>query len=129
MVGCDNPACPHEWFHFECAGLKSQPEVRLSSIMSCESLADARTGSLVLPRLRRRHERRRSSNEEVIAIAAWHVVLLCMMRRKGSENVEEASFTVNSKRFIKYSLRQGVAVSSYDSSLDCIEVRVCQVAA
>jgi len=26
MVGCDNEACSYEWFHFECVGLKSQPE-------------------------------------------------------------------------------------------------------
>lgn len=21
MIGCDNPECPIEWFHFECVGL------------------------------------------------------------------------------------------------------------
>lgn len=26
MVGCDNPDCTIEWFHFECVGLKAEPE-------------------------------------------------------------------------------------------------------
>ena len=26
MVGCDNPDCTREWFHFECVGLASQPK-------------------------------------------------------------------------------------------------------
>ncbi|GLC41542.1 hypothetical protein PLESTM_001212900 [Pleodorina starrii] len=25
MVGCDNPDCTIEWFHFECVGLKAEP--------------------------------------------------------------------------------------------------------
>ncbi|KAI2618488.1 hypothetical protein GGR54DRAFT_605790 [Hypoxylon sp. NC1633] len=28
MVACDNPACPFEWFHWTCVGLKSEPEGR-----------------------------------------------------------------------------------------------------
>ncbi|KAI2619379.1 inhibitor of growth proteins N-terminal histone-binding-domain-containing protein [Hypomontagnella submonticulosa] len=28
MVACDNPACPYEWFHWSCVGLKSEPEGR-----------------------------------------------------------------------------------------------------
>lgn len=28
MVACDNPNCPHEWFHWNCVGLKSEPEGR-----------------------------------------------------------------------------------------------------
>ncbi|KAI0117358.1 inhibitor of growth proteins N-terminal histone-binding-domain-containing protein [Daldinia grandis] len=28
MVACDNPACPYEWFHWTCVGLKSEPEGR-----------------------------------------------------------------------------------------------------
>jgi hypothetical protein len=23
MIGCDNPECPIEWFHFECVGLQA----------------------------------------------------------------------------------------------------------
>lgn len=26
MIGCDNPDCPTEWFHFACVQLKSQPK-------------------------------------------------------------------------------------------------------
>lgn len=26
MVGCDNPDCPYEWFHFICVGLTAQPK-------------------------------------------------------------------------------------------------------
>jgi hypothetical protein len=26
MVKCDNPKCPHEWFHFHCVGLKNFPK-------------------------------------------------------------------------------------------------------
>lgn len=26
MVGCDNPDCKHEWFHYECVGLTSTPK-------------------------------------------------------------------------------------------------------
>jgi hypothetical protein len=25
MVGCDNPSCAYEWFHFGCVGLVKQP--------------------------------------------------------------------------------------------------------
>ena len=25
MVGCDNPECKREWFHFECVGLSANP--------------------------------------------------------------------------------------------------------
>jgi inhibitor of growth protein 3 len=25
MVACDNDACPYEWFHWGCVGLKSEP--------------------------------------------------------------------------------------------------------
>ncbi|KAI1767572.1 hypothetical protein GGR53DRAFT_99805 [Hypoxylon sp. FL1150] len=28
MVACDNPDCPYEWFHWNCVGLKSEPEGR-----------------------------------------------------------------------------------------------------
>lgn len=27
MVGCDNPHCPIEWFHFACVGLQAKPKV------------------------------------------------------------------------------------------------------
>ena len=26
MIGCDNPDCPIEWFHFQCVGLVSKPK-------------------------------------------------------------------------------------------------------
>lgn len=26
MVGCDNPECPREWFHYECVGLTKPPQ-------------------------------------------------------------------------------------------------------
>ena len=26
MIACDNPTCDYEWFHFSCAGLKSEPQ-------------------------------------------------------------------------------------------------------
>ena len=26
MVGCDNDECEYQWFHWECVGLKSEPE-------------------------------------------------------------------------------------------------------
>jgi hypothetical protein len=26
MIGCDNPECPIEWFHFQCVGLTSKPK-------------------------------------------------------------------------------------------------------
>ena len=26
MIGCDNPDCPIEWFHFQCVGLTSKPK-------------------------------------------------------------------------------------------------------
>ena len=29
MVGCDNPSCPWEWFHFECLQLKAAPKMEL----------------------------------------------------------------------------------------------------
>ena len=25
MIGCDNPKCPYQWFHFECLGLLEEP--------------------------------------------------------------------------------------------------------
>ena len=25
MIACDNNACPYEWFHWKCVGLKSKP--------------------------------------------------------------------------------------------------------
>jgi hypothetical protein len=25
MIGCDNPDCPIEWFHFGCIGLTAKP--------------------------------------------------------------------------------------------------------
>lgn len=28
MVGCDNPECRREWFHFECVGLSANPRGR-----------------------------------------------------------------------------------------------------
>lgn len=28
MVACDNPSCRYEWFHWNCVGLKSEPEGR-----------------------------------------------------------------------------------------------------
>ncbi|KAH8675771.1 hypothetical protein BX600DRAFT_432324 [Xylariales sp. PMI_506] len=28
MVACDNPDCPYEWFHWNCVGLKSEPQGR-----------------------------------------------------------------------------------------------------
>jgi inhibitor of growth protein 3 len=28
MVACDNPDCPFEWFHWNCVGLKSEPQGR-----------------------------------------------------------------------------------------------------
>ncbi|KAI5861759.1 PHD-finger domain-containing protein [Durotheca rogersii] len=37
MVACDNPACPFEWFHWTCVGLKSEPEGR----WYCPSCTDA----------------------------------------------------------------------------------------
>lgn len=27
MVGCDNPECPIEWFHFECVGLTASVRI------------------------------------------------------------------------------------------------------
>ena len=26
MVGCDNDACPYEWFHWSCVGITSEPK-------------------------------------------------------------------------------------------------------
>ncbi|CAH1772651.1 unnamed protein product, partial [Owenia fusiformis] len=26
MIGCDNPDCPIEWFHFACVGLQAKPK-------------------------------------------------------------------------------------------------------
>lgn len=26
MIGCDNPDCPIEWFHFGCVGLSQKPK-------------------------------------------------------------------------------------------------------
>lgn len=28
MIGCDNPECPIEWFHFACVGLNTKPKGR-----------------------------------------------------------------------------------------------------
>ena len=25
IIGCDNPECPYQWFHFECLGLLEEP--------------------------------------------------------------------------------------------------------
>ena len=25
MIGCDNPGCEYEWFHYRCVGLTRQP--------------------------------------------------------------------------------------------------------
>lgn len=26
MVACDNDSCPHEWFHWSCVGINSEPK-------------------------------------------------------------------------------------------------------
>jgi hypothetical protein len=28
MIGCDNPNCQYEWFHYKCVGLTRQPTAR-----------------------------------------------------------------------------------------------------
>lgn len=35
MIKCDNPNCKHEWFHFHCVGLKSQPPGRWFCSKKC----------------------------------------------------------------------------------------------
>lgn len=36
MVACENEKCPHEWFHFKCVGLHSEPEGEWFCSKSCE---------------------------------------------------------------------------------------------
>lgn len=38
MVACDNPGCPYEWFHWNCVGLKSEPQGRWFCPECTESL-------------------------------------------------------------------------------------------
>ncbi|ORY62160.1 uncharacterized protein BCR38DRAFT_233790 [Pseudomassariella vexata] len=38
MVACDNPNCPYEWFHWNCVGLKSEPQGRWFCPECTESL-------------------------------------------------------------------------------------------
>ncbi|KAI0136652.1 PHD-finger domain-containing protein [Xylariales sp. AK1849] len=38
MVACDNPDCPYEWFHWNCVGLKSEPQGRWFCPDCAESL-------------------------------------------------------------------------------------------
>lgn len=38
MVACDNPDCPYEWFHWNCVGLKSEPQGRWFCPECTESL-------------------------------------------------------------------------------------------
>eukprot|EP00966_Prymnesium_polylepis_P130781 3024933-Prymnesium_polylepis.1 len=46
MVCCDNPMCAIEWFHFECVGLRTTPEVR---VRRPAVLAFSRSRSLMRP--------------------------------------------------------------------------------
>ena len=38
MVGCDNPSCLYQWFHFDCLGLKSQPKSKKWFCPECRKL-------------------------------------------------------------------------------------------
>ena len=39
MIGCESDACKYEWFHFECVGLKEEPDVWYCS--DCQAELDA----------------------------------------------------------------------------------------
>ena len=38
MIGCDNPQCLYEWFHFSCLKLSSKPKTRLWYCPECRKL-------------------------------------------------------------------------------------------
>lgn len=38
MVGCDNPSCRFQWFHFDCLGLKAQPKAKHWYCPDCRKL-------------------------------------------------------------------------------------------
>ena len=40
MIGCDNASCPHEWYHWECVGLRKEPpRKRAWYCPSCQHVA------------------------------------------------------------------------------------------
>ena len=39
MIGCESDTCKYEWFHFECVGLKEEPDVWYCS--ECQAELDA----------------------------------------------------------------------------------------
>lgn len=42
MIGCESDSCKYEWFHFECVGLKEEPDVWYCS--ECQAEFDASSG-------------------------------------------------------------------------------------
>ena len=40
MIGCDNPLCQYEWFHFECLRLTSKPKSKLWYCPDCRKLPE-----------------------------------------------------------------------------------------
>ena len=42
MVGCDNPACPYQWFHISCLNLKSLPTTKYWYCPECSKEKSAR---------------------------------------------------------------------------------------
>lgn len=45
MVACDNPACPFEWFHYGCVGLKQAPKGKWYCSKDCKEIANQRSKS------------------------------------------------------------------------------------
>ncbi len=37
MIGCDNPSCNFEWFHFECLKITAQPKKKSWSVLTVEN--------------------------------------------------------------------------------------------
>lgn len=42
MIGCDNPQCRYEWFHFSCLKLSSKPKSKLWYCPDCRKLPEFR---------------------------------------------------------------------------------------
>ena len=38
MIACDNPACPIEWFHFDCLKLSASPRTKIWYCPDCRKL-------------------------------------------------------------------------------------------
>jgi len=44
MVGCENDACPYEWFHYACVGLRDPPQSTKWYCPTCREAHERKSG-------------------------------------------------------------------------------------